>query len=38
VSDAPRGHLQLIQQSANGKRYPGKKAFGDKALALAQEL
>lgn len=38
VSDASLGHLQLIQQSANGKRYPGKKAFGDKALALAQEL
>lgn len=38
VSDEPLRHLQVMQQSSNGRRYPGKKAFGDNALALAKEL
>lgn len=38
VSDEPLRHLQVMQKSANGRRYPGKKAFGDKAIALAKEL
>lgn len=38
VSDEPLRHLQLMQQSTNGRRYPGKKAFGDNAIALAKEL
>ncbi|WP_445767168.1 hypothetical protein [Rheinheimera sp.] len=38
VSDDQLRHLQVMQQSANGRRYPGKKAFGDNALALAEEL
>lgn len=31
-------HLQVMQQSQSGRRIPGKKAFGDKALVLAKEL
>lgn len=38
VSDAPLRHLQVMQQSANGRRYPGKRSFGDNAPALAKEL
>lgn len=37
VSDEPLRHLQVMQQSANGRRYPGKKAFGDNAVVLAKE-
>jgi hypothetical protein len=38
VSDESLRHLQIMQHSTNGKRYPGKKAFGDNVLALAKEL
>lgn len=38
VSDDPLRHFQVMQQSANNRRYPGKKAFGDNAIALAKEL
>lgn len=38
VADKPLRHLQLMQQSEMGRRYPGKKAFGDQAILLAQEL
>ena len=38
VSDDQLRHLQVMQQSANGQRYPGKKAFGDNAVVLAKEL
>ncbi len=38
VSDTPLRHLQVMMKSPNGRRYPGKKAFGDNALALAKEL
>lgn len=38
VSDEPLRHLQIMQQSTNGRRYPRKKAFGDNAIALAKEL
>ncbi|MDP5142661.1 hypothetical protein ORJ00_07920 [Rheinheimera baltica] len=38
VSDEPLRHFQVMQQSANDRRYPGKKAFGDSAIALAKEL
>lgn len=38
VANTPLRHLQLMQQSANGRRYPGKKEFGDNAIALAKEL
>lgn len=38
VSDEPLRHLQLMQQSTNGRRYPGKRAFGDQAIVLAKEL
>ena len=38
VSDEPLRHLQVMQQSEKGRRYPGKKAFGDSAIALAKEL
>lgn len=38
VSAEPLRHFQVMQQSANNRRYPGKKAFGDNAIALAKEL
>lgn len=38
ISEQPLKHLQIMQQSENGRRYPGKKAFGDQVLTLANEL
>jgi hypothetical protein len=38
VSDNPLRHLQLMQQSDSGRRYLGKRAFGDQAIMLSQEL
>lgn len=38
VSESPLRHLQLMQQSESGRRYPGKKAFGDDAEKLARQL
>lgn len=36
--DTPRKHLQLMNSSQEGRRYPGKKAFGEAAIKLAKEL
>lgn len=38
VSEQPLKHLQIMQQSERGRRYPGKKAFGGRVQALANEL
>lgn len=38
VSDKPLRHVQIMQQSESTRRYPGKKAFGDNAIALLKEL
>jgi hypothetical protein len=38
VSDESLRHLQLMQQSKNGRRYPGKKAFGENSITLAEEF
>lgn len=38
VSDEPLRHLQLMQQSESGRRYPGKKAFKDNAIVLARQF
>lgn len=38
ISEQPLKHLQIMQQSERGRRYPGKKAFGGKVLTLASEL
>ncbi len=34
----PLKHLQIMGESENGRRYPGKKAFGDRAVILAEGL
>lgn len=34
----PLKHLQVMSESENGRRYPGKKAFGDQAVILAEDL
>ena len=34
----PLRHLQIMCESENGRRYPGKKAFGDQAVILAEDL
>ncbi|GFD73165.1 hypothetical protein KUL113_25850 [Tenacibaculum sp. KUL113] len=34
----PLKHLQIMCESENGRRYPGKKAFGDDAVTLAEDL
>lgn len=34
----PLKHLQIMSESENGRRYPGKKAFGDQAEILAEDL
>ena len=34
----PLKHLQVMYESKNGRRYPGKKAFGDQAIKLAEDL
>jgi len=38
VSDEPLKHLQIMHQSNNGRRYPGKRGFGKNAITLAQEI
>lgn len=38
VSNAMQKHLQIMNESANGRRIPGKKAYGDEAVSLAKEL
>jgi len=38
ISAAPQQHLQIMNISKNGRRIPGKKAFGDEAKLLAAEL
>lgn len=38
ISESPLRHLQVMQHNKNSRRYPGKKAFSDNALALAKEL
>ncbi|WP_423186393.1 hypothetical protein ACO1PK_14900 [Alishewanella sp. d11] len=38
ISEQPLKHLQIMQQSENGRRYPGKKAFGPDAITLASHL
>lgn len=38
VADSPLRHLQVMQQSAKGRRYPGKKAYDVNAITLAKEL
>jgi len=34
----PLKHLQVMCESESGRRYPGKKAFGDQAMLLAEDL
>lgn len=34
----PLKHLQVMCESKNGRRYPGKKAFGEQAVILAGDL
>ncbi|MEG3765291.1 hypothetical protein [Alteromonas sp. 14N.309.X.WAT.G.H12] len=34
----PLKHLQIMCESENGRRYPGKKAFGEQAVVLAEGL
>jgi hypothetical protein len=38
ISDTPVKHLQIMCESSNGRRYPGKRAFGDDAVLLAESL
>ncbi len=38
VSTQPAKHLQIMKKSDKGRRYPGKKAYGDQAVILAKEL
>jgi hypothetical protein len=38
ISDEPIKHLQIMCESSTGRRYPGKKAFGDNAILLAESL
>jgi hypothetical protein len=38
ISDTPVKHLQIMCESDIGQRYPGKKAFGDNAILLAESL
>ena len=38
ISDEPVKHLQIMCESSAGRRYPGKKAFGDNAILLAESL
>tara|TARA_Y100000994_G_C15696351_1_gene443484 strand:- start:1828 stop:2520 length:693 start_codon:yes stop_codon:yes gene_type:complete len=34
----PLKHLQIMCESENGRRYPGKKALGEQAVILAEDL
>jgi len=38
VGNKPEKHLQIMNVSANGRRIPGKKAYGNEAIKLAEEL
>lgn len=38
VSKNMQKHLQIMNISENGRRVPGKKAYGDAAISLAQEI
>lgn len=38
VSDEPHKHLQIMQQSENGRRYPSLKGFCNDAIKLAETL
>lgn len=38
VSEQPHKHLQIMQQSENGRRYPSLKGFGIDAIKLAETL
>jgi hypothetical protein len=38
ISDKPVRHLQIMCESSSGRRYPGKKAFGENAVILAGSL
>jgi hypothetical protein len=38
VNDSPSRHLQLMSESTAGRRFPSRKAFGDAAIALSEEL
>ena len=38
ISDEPVKHLQIMCESSLGRRYPGKKAFGDNAILLVESL
>ena len=38
VGDKSEKHLQIMDVSKNGRRIPGKKAYGNKAKVLAEEL
>lgn len=37
-SEQPAKHLQVMAESANGRRHPSSKAFGEAAILLAKEL
>ncbi|WP_152537602.1 hypothetical protein [Catenovulum agarivorans] len=38
VSSSPQHHLQLMLESENGRRVPGRKAYGEQAKFLAERL
>jgi len=38
VSNTPEKHLQVMNISKNGRRIPGKRAYGEDALKLSLEL
>lgn len=38
VSEDMLRHLQIMNESDNGRRIPGRKAFGKEAISLAKEL
>lgn len=38
VGDSCERHLQLMNISEKGRRIPGRKAYGDEAITLAEEL
>lgn len=38
VGNKSEKHLQIMNVSANGRRIPGKKAYGNEAIILAEEL
>lgn len=38
VGNEPERHLQIMNVSDKGRRIPGRKAFGNKAIILAEEL